>query len=173
MRKKFMLPILIISIFVQLLVPVGMIAYGNKAEEDLQKYGKEFKIPVYVQSVYNGLVEVRFYDYFNLYNTGDYIVLEENEYGYAFFDNIQSKKPKTSDYICVNEENRIKLYSDFLMVDTNITAWKIREDSAYLLIKVYNGNFEIVDLYMEDVPAKEWFENATAETDEYGELVLS
>mgnify|MGYP003308513830 CR=1 FL=1 len=43
MLKKLMLPILIVSIVVQLLVPVGMIAYGNKAEDDLQKYGKEFK----------------------------------------------------------------------------------------------------------------------------------
>ena len=52
MLKKLMLPILVVSIVVQLLVPVGMIAYGNKAEDDLQKYGKEFKIPVYIQNIY-------------------------------------------------------------------------------------------------------------------------
>ena len=35
MLKKLMLPILIVFIIAQLLVPVGMISYGNKAEDDL------------------------------------------------------------------------------------------------------------------------------------------
>ncbi|MBQ4644383.1 MAG: hypothetical protein IJB72_01325 [Clostridia bacterium] len=171
MLKKLMLPILVVSIVVQLLVPVGMIAYGNKAEDDLQKYGKEFKIPVYIQNIYNGSVEVKFYDYFYLYNTGDYIVLEENENGYTNLEKVQSKKPKTHDYIYVTSENQIKLGAEFL-IDADITAWRIREESAYLVIKVYNGNFEIVELYMDGVPAEEWFKNATAETDEYGEITL-
>ena len=59
MLKKLMLPILIISIVIQLLVPVGMIVYGNKAEEDFLKHGKEFRIPVYIQSIYDGSVDVR------------------------------------------------------------------------------------------------------------------
>jgi predicted HTH domain antitoxin len=54
MFKKFMLPILIFSIVVQLLVPVGMIAYGNKAEDDLQKYGKEFNFKVNVVFIARG-----------------------------------------------------------------------------------------------------------------------
>ncbi len=171
MFKKFMLPILIVSIVVQLLVPVGMIGYGNKAEEDLQKYGKEFKIPVYIQNIYNGSVEVKFYDYFYLYNTGDYIVLEENENGYTNLEKVQSKKPKTHDYIYVTSENQIKLGAEFL-IDADITAWRVGEDSAYLVIKVYNGEFETVELYMDDVPAEEWFKTAIVSKDEYDNDIL-
>ena len=171
MLKKLMLPILIISIVVQLLVPVGMIVYGNKAEDDLQKYGKEFKIPVYIQSIYNGSVDVRFYVY-DLYRIGHYAVLEEDENGYANLGQVQDTKPKTSNYIYITSENKLKLGEDFL-IDADITAWRIREESAYLVIKVYNGNFEIVELYMDGIPAEEWFKNATAETDEYGEIELS
>ncbi len=166
MIKKLMLPILVISIVVQLLVPVWMIAYGNKAEDDLQKYGKEFKIPVYIQSVRDGAVDVNFY-YYNLYQIGTYAVLEEDENGYANLMQTQPTKPKTSNYIYVTSDNKLKLGEDFL-IDEDITAFRVHEESAYLVIKVYNGNFEIVELYMDDVPAAEWFKNATAETDEYG-----
>ena len=170
MLKKLMLPILVVSIVVQLLVPVGMIAYGNKAEDDLQKYGKEFKIPVYVQSIYNGAADIRFYEY-DLFRIGHYAIFEENENGYANLGQTQATKPKTSNYIYITSENKLKLGEDFL-IDADITAWRVREESAYLVIKVYNGNFEIVELYMDGVPAEEWFKNATAETDEYGEITL-
>lgn len=170
MFKKLMLPILIISIVVQLLVPVWMIAYGNKAEKDLQKYGKEFKIPVYIQSVYNGSVDVKFYEY-NLFQIGYYAVLEEDENGYANLMQTQPTKPKTSNYIYVTSENKLRLGEDFL-IDEDITAFRVHEESAYLVIKVYNGNFEVVELYMDGVPAEQWFKNATAETDEYGNVEL-
>ena len=169
MLKKLMLPILIVFIIAQLLVPVGMISYGNKAEDDLQKYGKEFKIPVYIQSIYNGSVDVRFY-YYDLYRLGHYAIIKEDEDGYADWSEIQATKPKTSDYIYITMENKEKL-ADF-SIDSDITAWRVGEDSAYLVIKVYNGEFEIVELYMDDVPAEEWFKNTTIEKDQYGEDIL-
>lgn len=170
MLKKLILPILIVAIVVQLLVPVWMIAYGNKAENDLQKYGKEFKIPVYIQSVNNGYVDVKFYEY-NLFQIGHYAVLEEDEDGYANLMKTQPAKPKTSNYIYVTSENKLKLGEDFL-IDDDVTAYRVHEESAYLVIKVYNGNFEIVELYMDGVPAEEWFENATSGMDEYGNFEL-
>ncbi len=170
MLKKFMLPILIISIVVQLLVPVWMIVYGNKAEEDLQKYGKEFKIPVYIQSIHNGSMDVRFYEY-NLFQKGHYAVLEEDENGYANLIQTQPTKPKTSDYIYITSENKLKLGEDY-SIDADITAWRVGEKSAYLVIRVYNGEFEIVELYMDGVPAEEWFETATVSKNEYDQDVL-
>ncbi len=153
MSKKLMLPILIISIVIQLLVPVGMIAYGNKVEDDLQKYGKEFKIKVYIQSIYNGSVDVRFYDY-NLFRLGHFAVMEEDEEGYANLNTITSSKPKTSDYIIITRENKEKL-ADFY-VDSSFTSSIVEEENSYLVIKVYNGDFEIVGLYIEGIPADEW-----------------
>ena len=125
MFKKFTLPILIMSIVVQLLVPVWMISYGNKAEEDLQEYGREFKIPVYIQSIYNGSMDVRFYEY-NLFQIGHYAVLQEDENGYANLMQTQSTKPKTSDYIYVTSENKLKLGEDY-KIDADITSWSVGE----------------------------------------------
>ena len=41
------------------------------------------------------------------------------------------------------------------------------------VIKVYNGNVEVVGLYMDGIIAEEWLENAVAETDEHGFVTLN
>lgn len=161
MLKKLMLPMLIISIVIQLLVPVGMIVYGNKAEEDLLKYGKEFKIPVYIQSIYNGSIDVRFYDY-SLYRIGTYAIMEEDEEGFANLSTIVEAKPETSDYICVTWENKEKL-ADF-SINSDFDSSIVYEESSYLLIKVYNGDFEVIGLYMDGIPAEEWVQTAEPTT---------
>lgn len=170
MLKKLMLPIMIVSILVQLFVPVGMIAFGNNVEDNLQEYGKEFRIKVYVQSVNDGLVEYRFYDY-NLYRIGHYAVMVEDEEGYANLSTIQDAKPKNSDYIRITMENKAK-FTDF-PTSTNVSAFRVNEESAYIVIKVYNGNVEVVGLYMDGIIAEEWLENAVAETDEHGFVTLN
>ena len=71
----------------------------------------------------------------------------------------------------MTKENQNKLNEDFV-VNSDVNAWRVREESAYLLIRAYNGNFEIIDLYMDGVPAEEWFENATSGMDEYGNFEL-
>lgn len=161
MLKKLMLPMLIISIVIQLLVPVGMIVYGNKAEEDLLKYGKEFKIPVYIQSIYNGSIDVRFYDY-SLYRIGTYAIMEEDEEGFANLSTIVEAKPKSTDYICVTWENKEKL-ADF-SINSDFDSSIVYEESSYLLIKVYNGDFEVIGLYMDGIPAEEWVQTAEPTT---------
>ena len=164
MLKKFMLPILIVTIVVQLLVPVWMIAYGNKAEEDLLKYGKEFKIPVYIQSVYDGHVDTRYYEY-NLFRIGSYAVMEEDENGFVNLNTITDTKPEHPNYICVTSDNKAKL-ADF-KVDLSINSSRVNEESAYLVIKVYKGDFEVVGLYIEDIPAEEWFQSVEPTTYEW------
>lgn len=155
MLKKLMLPILIISIVIQLLVPVGMIVYGNKAEDDWEKYGKEFKVKVYVQNINAGLIYYNFYDYYNWYDLGSYATIKEDSEGYVnLFADVNESKPETSDYIRVTRDNKAKLV-DF-PINVDYTSWKVDEESAYLIIKVYNGNFEIVNLYMDGIPAEEW-----------------
>ena len=47
--------------------------------------------------------------------------------------------------------------------NSNANTFKVGND---------NGNFEIIDLYMDGVPAEEWFENATSGMDEYGNFEL-
>ena len=161
MLKKLMLPILIISIVIQLLVPVAMIVYGNKAEDDLLKFGKEFKIKVYIQSIDNGNVDVRFYDY-SLYRIGTYAIMEEDEEGFANLSTIVEAKPKSTDYICVTWENKEKLAG--FTINSDFSSSRVYEESAYLLIKVYNGDFEVIGLYMDGIPAEEWVQTAEPTT---------
>jgi len=156
MLKKLMLPILIVSIVVQLLVPVGMIAYGNKAEEDLQKYGKEFKIPANVYSVEHGKVNFSIVESVVFYGNDGYGVIKEKSDGYAYFVETTVGKPKGTDYIRLNEENRIEM--DTFSVDCGYAYRNITEESAYLVVKVYNGDLEVVDLYMDGIPAQEWID---------------
>lgn len=153
MFKKLIFPILIISIVVQLLVPVGMISYGNKAEDDLQKYGKEFKFPAHVYSVENGNVNFSIIESTVFYGNDRYGVIKESS-GYAYFDETTATKPKGTDYIRLNEENRKEM--DTFFVECKYSYRNITEESAYLVAKVYNGDIEVVNLYMDGIPAQEW-----------------
>ncbi len=159
MFKKFMLPILIFSIVVQLLVPVGMIAYGNKAEDDLQKYGKEFKFKVNVVFIARGDISYSLIDELAVfYQDGKYGVIEEDAEGYAYFVEATARKPDGTDYIRLNAENREKIRT-FSVESEDVyrhTIEEIIEESAYLVVKVYNGDFEVVNLYMDGIPAEEW-----------------
>lgn len=153
MLKKLMLPILIVSVVVQLLVPVGMIAYGNKAEENLQKYGKEFRFPANVYSVENGNMNFSIEESVVFYLYDGYCVIEESSDGYAYFVEA-AVKPKGTNYIRLNEENRIKM--DTFSVECEYAYRNITEEYAYLVVKVYNGDVEVVGLYMDGISAQEW-----------------
>lgn len=169
MRKKLTTIFLVLAIILQLSVPVIMIAYSKNVEGALPQYGKEFKIKVYVQNVYNGTVDYRFYSY-DMYDIGRYIVLEEDYEGFANFGTVQKSKPKTTDYIRITMDNKAK-FADF-KIDSDITAWRVNEDSAYLVIKAYKGELAVVNLYMDGIPAEEWFETAIKEEDEHGFITL-
>ena len=81
--------------------------------------------------------------------------MEEDSEGFADpMANVVEEKPKSNDYIRVTRENKIKL-SEF-SIDSDYTLWSVDEESAYLVIKVYKGIFEIVNLYMDGIPAEEW-----------------
>lgn len=154
MLKKLMLPILIVSIIVQLLVPVGMIAYGNKAEDDLQKYGKEFKFQASVHSVEKGDVRYSLLESAVFYQDGRYGVIKEDSNGYAYFVETTAGKPKGTDYIRLNDKNREEI--DTFSVESEYAYRNIIEESAYLVVKVYNGDIEVVELYLDGIPAQEW-----------------
>lgn len=178
MRKKLTTIILVLAIILQLSVPAIMIAYSKNVEGTLpeygfegalSEYGKEFKIKVYVQSAYDGVVDYRFYSY-DLYDIGRFAVLEEDSEGYANLATIQKSKPKTPYYIRITMDNKAK-FADF-KIDSDITAWRVNEESAYLVIKAYKGEVEVVGLYMDDIPAQDWFDTAIAEEDEHGYITL-
>ena len=167
MRKGIMLPILIISIVIQLLVPVGMIVHGNNAEDDLQKYGKEYKFRIGVYSIYDGNVDYSLRDMAELYQEGKYSVIGEDEDGYAMIIETKTTRPEEPNYIRVNRETREKL--DEFSVMTGRSYINVQEQSAYLLVKIYKGNFEIVDLYIDGITVEEWVLNYEPTTEDTGE----
>ena len=169
MRKKLMIIVLVLSIILQLSVPVAMIIYSQNTEDALSEYGKEFRIKVYVQNIVDGSVDYRFYEY-NMFRLGYYAVLEEDADGYVNLSTIQKSKPDHDNYIRITMDNKAK-FADF-KIDSDMTAWTIKEESAYLVIKAYKGEVEVVNLYMDDIPAEEWFNTAIAEKDEDYDIVL-
>ena len=167
MRKNLTTIILVLAIILQLSVPVGMITYSKKIEGALPKYGKEFKVEVNVLDIYEGSIDYGFYSYYNWYNLGYYATVKADDNGYAnLFSDVDKSKPETDDYIRVTMDNKAKL-ADF-PIDSDITAWRIEEESAYIVIKVYKGEFEVVELYIDGIPAQEWFDTAVEEQDERG-----
>lgn len=171
MRKNLTIIILVLSIILQLSVPVGMIAYSKNIEGALPEYGKEFKVKVDVRNIYEGSVDYDVDGYYNWYNLGYYATVKADNDGYAdLFADVGKSKPETDDYIRVTMDNKAKL-ADF-NIDYDMIAWKVNEKSAYIVIKVYKGEFEVLNLYMDGIPAEEWFKNATVEQDEYGSVTL-
>lgn len=156
MLKKLMLPILVVSIIVQLLVPVVMIVYGNKAEDDLQKYGKEFKFQASVSYVEEGNIRYSLFESVAFYGGDGYGVIGEDSNGYAYFVETTAGKPNGTDYIRLNRENKEKIRT--FSVESEYVYRNITEESAYLVVKVYNGELEVVDLYMDGIPAQEWID---------------
>lgn len=171
MRKNLTIIILVFSIILQLSVPVGMIVYSKSIEGALPKYGKEFKIKVDVRNIYKGSVDYVVDGYYNWYDLGYYATVKADNDGYAdLFADVDKSKPETDDYIRVTMDNKAKL-ADF-NIGSDMIAWKVNEESAYIVINVYKGEFEVLNLYMDGIPAEEWFKNATVEQDEYGSLTL-
>lgn len=171
MRKNLTIIILVLAIILQLSVPVGMIAYSKSIEGALPEYGKEFKVKVDVKNIYEGSVDYDVDGYYNWYNLGYYATVKADNDGYAhMFADVGKSKPKTTDYIRITMDNKAKL-ADF-SIDADITSWRVEEEYAYIVIKVYKGEFEVLNLYMDGIPAEEWFENATVEQDEFGTVTL-
>ena len=171
MRKNLATIILVLSIILQLSVPVGMIAYSKNIEGALPEHGKEFKVKVDVRNIYEGSIDYDVDGYYNWYDLGYYVTVKEDNDGYAdLFSDVGKSKPETDDYIRVTMDNKAKL-ADF-NIDYDMIAWRVNEKSAYIIIKVYKGEFEVLNLYMDGIPAEEWFKNATVEQDEYGSVTL-
>lgn len=171
MRKNLTIIVLVFAIILQLSVPVCMIAYSKNVEDALLQYGKEFKVKVNVHYAYEGSIDFKADGHYNWYTIGDCAIIEADADGYAnLFENVGEDKPQTDDYIRVTMDNKAKL-ADY-QIDSDIIAWGVYEDSAYIVIKVYKGNFEILGLYMDDIPAEEWFKTAIAEKDENGDVNL-
>ncbi len=158
MFKKIMLPIMIISIIIQLLVPVGMICFGKNIDANLQNNGTEYKFEIRRIDIVGGTCSFSLIDgYFNYYHFNNYygIVEEYSSTGFAYLYDYVKTKPDTSNYIRFTENN----YDKMTHFETGIDATFLSiEKEAYAIIKVYNGEIVVTDVYIDNMPVAQWIE---------------
>lgn len=156
MRKVL---VVVLSI-IQLAVAIFMIGFGESVEENLQKYGKEYKIQINVASVMDGRVYFSpndSYSWREIYQN-KYAVLGIDENGNAYCKENSKKRPDNADYISPTKRNQNRLHEYKVDYDKDITSYKagLYERDAYIIIKTYKGNIEVVNLYIEDMLVADW-----------------
>ena len=180
MKNKKMTIFLVLTIIIQLCVPVAMLVNYEKKMKEFNANYKE--ICVYIDGVYcyensfciysNGLNE---YDY-----TSNYVVFNEVEPGFYRWEKTD-EKPEGKIYVDLNEKTRDFGYLDYRknnmpdgysfydiwyvnLYDRVQEAENIEKNycegpatKAYMVIKVYNGIFEIKEVYINSIPIEEYY----------------
>lgn len=170
MFKKLTFPILIFAIILQLLLPVGMIGYSIKTNNDVKKLGTEYKLAVQVSyaednTVYFHLKNDDGTNWYYWYWYAQYTHISVDEDGKAYISDYSEEKPENGDYIRT-DENTYKLLES-IKVDCGNPNYVYLNKEGYLLVKVYNGNVLPLELYIEDTSAGEWFSHYLEDTTVY------
>lgn len=159
MRRKITLTVLIVAIVVQLLLPVGMIVHSQKAESDLEKYGVEYKFKINAGSLIDGTLYFNLEDrplYWGRWSDNKYGIILVDSEGYAYFEDFIDSRPPIHNYVRFTEETRKKL--NRFEIETDVTNTWIQEESAYAIVKVFNGDIQVVEIFIDDITINEWVE---------------
>lgn len=180
MKNKKMTVFLVVIIIIQLAVPVTMlINYQNKMKEFNANY-KE--INVYIDGVYCyedcfgiSCISLNYPDY-----SKNYAVFKEVEPGFYRWERTD-EKPDDKMYVNLNENGNELSYFDYRKNDMpdgydfydmyyvnlydkvqeadNIDKNHCEgpETKAYMVLKVYNGIFEIKEVYINSIPLDEYY----------------
>lgn len=158
MIKKIALPMIIISMVIQLLVPVGMIAYSQKTEEQILENGVQYEMDISVKSICDNKVTFS-PDYYitRSLKKGWDVVLEEDENGRMVKGLGSPYKSYKGDepYIKATRRN-IKALSEYEIEYDGETIYTL--ESAYIKFVLYNGNVVITELYIDGKPAEVFVE---------------
>lgn len=161
MIKKITLPILIIAMVVQFIVPVSMIFYSQSIESQVQDYGTEYVIDINIASIMNGKVifSPDISDLWIPLHNNEYVLLATDENGKAYCLEISKQKPDSEDYLNPNHRNSNRLDSYKVDYDGEILSsayHNIYEIDAHITVKVYKGNISVTGLYIEGLPIEKW-----------------
>ncbi len=158
MRKKILTIILTLTIVLQILTPVGMIAYGNKAKEELLSKGIDYKVRVSGINIADGYVTF-WSDDICCYSYKKYIIIGTSDNGYAEIIDFSDSKPDCDNYIRDSEQNQELLTRYKIDEKTNIPNFYIATAEAYATIKVYKGNAAVTEVFIDGVPVEEYIKN--------------
>ncbi len=157
--------VVVLSI-IQLAVAIFMIGFGQSVEENVQEYGTEYKIPINVASVMGGKVYFSPNDsyYWSELYRNKYVILNTDENGKAYCKEVSETRPDNADYISPTKRNQNRLHEYKVDYDKDITSYKagLYERDAYIMVKVYEGNIEVINLYIEDMLVADWIEKFEA-----------
>lgn len=167
MFKRLTFPILIFAIILQLLLPVGMIGYSIKTNNDVKKLGTEYKLAVEVSYAEDNTVYLYPKHWFRYMQ---YAFISVDEDGKAYIFDYSDERPENGDYIRM-DENTYKLLES-IKVDCGDPDYVYLNKEGYLLVKVYNGNILPLELYIEDTPAGEWFSHYWEDTTVYEDEIV-
>lgn len=161
MIKKITLPMIIIAMVIQLLVPVGMIAYSQSVEQKVLEFGTEYKIDININSVMDGKVifSPKISELWLPLYDNEYVILATDENGKAYCSEISKQKPDSEDYLRPTRRNSNRLYSYKVDCDGEILSsryYNLYETDSYIIAKVYKGNIAVTGLYIESLPAERW-----------------
>lgn len=158
MRKKILTIVLALTIVLQILTPVGMIAYGNKAKEELLSKGIDYKVRVSGVNISDGYVTF-WSDDICCYSYKKYIIIGTSDDGYAEVIDFSDSKPDCDNYIRFSEQNRELLSRYKVDEKTNIPNYYIATAEAYATIKVYKGDAVVTGVFVDGVPVEDYIEN--------------
>ncbi len=158
--KKTILSILVLTIIVQIFVPVYMI-WGKY---DVLKNGEEVKIkinPIDPYDAFRGRYVSLWYNYDLSYEhrKGKYGILEVGEDGFAVVKKVVKEKPEDVLYLTSENENYFYIPLDRYYMEETLApkAEKILlgEKEAYVTVRIKEDKAVLSGLYIDGKPAEE------------------
>jgi uncharacterized membrane-anchored protein len=173
--KKYLLPLLIFTILVQLFVP----AYFVFEKYDTLKTGEEYKFEVALYDPYDAFrgryVAIRTVAQQNMYERYDssglnvsskYGLVSLDDEGFAYISSISDVKPETGDYIKSASSRYFNLPVERYYTDEDIAPqlqqflFNSRQAvKPYIILRVKDGNAVIQGLYVDGVRIEEYLLN--------------
>lgn len=164
-QKKWLIPILVLVLLLQVLAPVGLIAYHNKVNRDLEQKGEIYRIPVSINSINYGDVYYRIKDFHFKYpeKLPAYFVLYTDVDGITYFNDLTYKKPSDDmPYIrfadtdlfpyscmCQIEDTDLEYMRRYFYYDEDDNDL-VSKQNWYLELTVYKGHYTIHGIVDED-----------------------
>lgn len=157
-QRKWLIPVLVLVLLVQMLAPVGLIGYQHKANRDLEQKGKIYRIPVSINSIYYGDIYYHIKDFHFKYpeKLPAYFILYTDVDGITYFNDLTYKKPSgDTPYIrfadtdlfpyscmCQIEDTDLEYLRRYPYSDENDDDL-VYHQNWFLELTVYKGNYTI------------------------------
>lgn len=166
-KKKVLLPILILTFLLQLLAPIGLIAYQTALEKNILQYGTDYKFKVDIHQIQEGTVQYRLqnaYYYFDSRTPYALIVTASDGFSDLYYPGTATK-PKDTPYLYIPSQksfpNAILEISTTSQIQyrnsySHYAEWLFENATVYAQVRVYQGHGSVLGLYVNGTPLDDW-----------------